>query len=189
MGRCKVGSFCGGAVAEHHPRHLGWSCISSSDRASIDAPPQHGDAVGVRHGLSHLVRYQYDRVSLGDHGRDSFEEPVGFLGRQHCGGLVEDEYPGTSEELLQDLDPLLLTHGELPDRCGWIDMQPEFLGKISDHRFDLSHRSRPLPLVHAEHDVLRHRETIDKTKVLVDHADAMVRGVLGRAKLHCLAVD
>ena len=48
-------------------------------------------------------------MSLGDHGGDRFKEPVGFLRRQYRGGLVEDKDPGTSEELLQDFDPLLLT--------------------------------------------------------------------------------
>ena len=58
-------------------------------------------------------------------------------------------------------------------------MQPEFFGEVGDHRFDLAHGSGSLLLVHTEHDILRHREAIDKTKVLIDHANAVSRGVLG----------
>ena len=57
------------------------------------------------------------------------EELLGLLWRQHGGRLVHDEDGGAAVEHLEDLDPLLLAHRELPDHRARVHCQPVLLGE------------------------------------------------------------
>ena len=100
--------------------------VASAVGDGADRPPaaQHGDAIGDRHHLVELVRDEDDGAPLGRHRAKGDEERLGLLRGEHRGRLVEDEDPRLAVERLQDLDPLLLAHRELPDLRVGIDSRP-----------------------------------------------------------------
>ena len=88
---------------------------------------------------------------------------------------------------LDDLDRLFLRHAHLVDLLIWVNVETV---RIAD-AFDLLGRSlkvEPLALVETKHDVLGSREHIHEPEVLMDHADAMLVGILGRGNRHGAAL-
>ena len=137
--------------------------------------------------LAHLVRYQNDGVILSDDRAHRLEQSVGFLGCEHRGWFVENENLGAPEQLLQNLDSLLFADRQLPHRCRRINVETVFFGQSRNPTLDLAHGTKLFP--EPEHNVLGDGEGVDQTKVLVHHADAMARRIVGRPKLHRLAPD
>ena len=107
---------------------------------------------------------------------------VGLLGREDRGRLVEDQEVGAPVERLQDLDALALAHAEVADARVQVDLEvvlaaePQELGPGPRQA-----RLQEEAALHAEHDVLQHRERLHQHEVLVHHADPRRQRVLGAA--------
>ena len=118
------------------------------------------------------------------------EELVHLLRREHGGRLVEDEQLRVAVQRFQQLDALLLAHGEVFDDGVRIDGEPELGGERADatrrvRQIEGERRAR----LGAEHDVLRHRHRVHQHEVLMHHADAQRDGVVGVRDFPGLAVD
>ena len=107
---------------------------------------------------------------------------------QHLGGLVEDQDTRLRQEELEDLHLLLISHGELADRCRGIDVQAEPLAELADPPLDRPAADDGRQVGEEERDVLEHAERRDEHEVLEHHADPPPSRVTGRANLHPLAV-
>ena len=131
---------------------------------------------------------EHDAPALGRHRPERREELVRFLRREDRGGLVHDQDPGAAVEHLQDLDPLLLTYGQLPDPGAWIHLQAEPLRELPDLRLGrtfVEQEARPIQTQeHVLGDGLRRHER----EVLMDHPQPGRDRVARRAEGHRLAV-
>ena len=59
------------------------------------------------------------------------EQVVDLLRRQHRGRLVQDDQAGAAVQRLDDLDPLLLAHRQLPDVGSRVDLQAVALRQLA----------------------------------------------------------
>ena len=150
------------------------------------AVAQDGDAVGHRHHLVELVRDEDDGAPVVGHRPQRPEQVRRLLRGQDGGRLVEDQDPGLAIERLQDLDPLLLADGELPDPRAGIHRHAVALAELRHALLDRARvQAEGAPQVArvAEHDVLGDRERLHEPEVLVHHADPrldpVARGVEG----------
>lgn len=110
------------------------------------AAADHGDDVGDGLDLAQLVRDEHDRLPVRLQLRHDAEQLVGLLGRQHGGGLVEDQHLGVADEGLDDLDALLDTDREVLDHGVGIDVEPVLVGDLPDPRarlLQVQHAMRP----------------------------------------------
>ena len=115
---------------------------------------------------------------------------VDFLGRQHGGGLVKDQYFVLAVQHLEDLGALLHAHGDIADLGVGVHLQAVFFAQL-DHALaglGLVKQSALAHGLHAQDDVVQHRKAFHQLKVLVHHADAQGVGVVGVADLDLLAV-
>src|SRR3989304_4306784 len=97
-------------------------------------------------------------------------EPLGRGGGQAGGGLVHDEDVRAAVEHLQDLDPLLLPDGELPDLGARIHLQAE-TGRELGHLVVVLRQAQPEARpVAPQEGVLGDGLRGDQGEVLVDHA-------------------
>ena len=130
-----------------------------------------------------LWEMKIDRAVLRRHRPERREEPLRLLRRQHRRRLVEDQDPRLAVERLEDLHPLLLADGELPDLRPRVDREPEAVAELGDRALDAppveQERAADVAVV-AEDDVLRDGERLDEPEVLVHHPDPRVERVAGR---------
>ena len=100
---------------------ISWASLGFVDPGGRKACGRHlaaahdGDAVGDREHLVQLVADEDDAAPRRGHRPQRPEQLVDLLRRQDRGGLVHDQDAGTAIEHLQDLHPLLLADGQLPD--------------------------------------------------------------------------
>ena len=166
---------CGGGLGGDHLAH-------------VLALAQHHHAVGDVLHLVQLVGDDDDRLAVVAHVAQHREELVGLLRGEHGGGLVEDEDLGAAVEQLDDLDRLLLRDGHVVDLLVGVHVKAVGVADLADALGGGREVELAL-LLEAQHDVLGGGEDVHQLEVLVDHADAVVEGVLGRADDHGLAVD
>ena len=86
--------------------------------------PKNRDPVGDGLHLVQLVRDEDDRPSVRSHRANRLEQCARFLWSQHRSGLVEDQDACILVQRFQDLDALLLSDGELPDRARGATARP-----------------------------------------------------------------
>jgi hypothetical protein len=119
-------------------------------------------------------------------------EQVLSLGRgEHCGRFVEDQHGRVPDQRLDDLDPLLDADRQVLHQGIRVDLQPVAPGQLTDVAAGLApvEQAGRAGLLHAEGDVLGHREHRYEHEVLVHHPDAGRDGVLRRGELDLLAVQ
>ena len=118
---------------------------------------QHRDAVGNGQHLVQLVTDEDDRLARCGHLAQRVEKGFGFLGRQDRGRLVQNENLRAAIEQLDDLDPLLLAHGKLPDLRPRVHGQTELVGRCARPSASISARvEQPRHVGQPQNDVLRH---------------------------------
>ncbi len=176
-------------MADHQGGERPGRRLGGRNGVDVAAGTEDGDAVRHRHHLVQLVRDEDHRPPLGGDLAQRLEQAIGLLRRQHRGRLVEDQHTGVAVERLQDLDALLLTHGQLPDAGMRVDGQAVARPELVHLLFDApGAHEEPPPFVGdvAEDDVLCDTERRDEPEVLVDHAHACVDRIPGRAEVHDL---
>ncbi len=103
--------------------------------------------------------------------------------------MTKDQHARLAVEGLEQLDPLLLAHGQVLDAGRGIDRQPEFFRKGLDARFGgLEVQGQGRARLDPQDDVLGDRHGLDQHEVLVDHADPQGDGVVGALQPADLAV-
>ena len=102
-------------AADHERSERARRRVRPVDRRHRLASTKHGHAICNRHHLVELVRDEDHRLAVGRHRAQRLEELLRLLRREHRGRLVHDQNPRLAVERLQDLDPLLLADGQLPD--------------------------------------------------------------------------
>ena len=122
-------------------------------------------------------------------GAHDVHQLVNFLGCQHGGGLVEDQNIVIPVEHLEDLHPLLHTHGDVLHPGIRVNLQAVALRQLQhplagigpvDHQAFSRFRTQD--------DIVQHREALHQLKVLVHHANVQGRGIVGVLNLHHLAI-
>ncbi len=137
-----------------------------------------GDVVGDLEHLVELVRDEDHRRAISDQALQGVEQLINLIGNEHRGRLVENEDLSATEEHLQDLDPLALTHAEF----GHLGVEVE-LGADARHQLVEPRAGRPdiddstVRRLASQDDVLEHGEVVGQHEVLVHHADPGVDGV------------
>ncbi len=129
-----------------------------------------------------------DRLARGAELTEVLEEILRLDRRQDRRRLVEDQGLHASVERFQDLDPLLLTDGEVLDERARIDLEAVRVGELTDLRLGGAAVQDRTILV-AEDDVLGHRERVHQDEVLVDHADPECDGRARARDLGFLPAD
>ena len=175
------------AVADHHVGERLLVGVLGQYVADVFALAQHGHAVGHVQHLVQLVRDDDQRLAILLHRAHDLEQLIGLLRGQHGGRLVKNQDVRTAEEHLDDLHGLLLRDGHIVDLLVWLDVEAVFLADLGDPRAGRLQVELTLTLK-AENDVLCGGEHIDQLEVLVDHADAVVKGILGGGDGHRLSM-
>ena len=176
-------------AAHHHVGQLLLVGVAGVHRAHIPALAQNGDPIRHGHDLVELVGDKQDGLALLGKAAHDVHQLVDLLGSQNGGGLVEDEDLVVAIQHLQDLHPLLHTHGDVLHLGVQVHPQAVPLGQLLDllpGRLFL--QEAQLGILRAQDDVVQDGEHVDELEVLVHHADAQRRCVIGVVDLHRLAV-
>ena len=150
------------------------------------------DADLVRESLD-LIEFMADEDDgkLRAHLLQQGNQLIGLLRGEGACGLVQNQELCSQTEGLDQLHALLFAHGQLPDICIGINLEPVLLRYFSylvpDHlKVDL----HALPAVlHAQGDVLKDCHVGYQHVLLVDHPYAAVECVIGGLELYFLPVD
>ena len=130
--------------------------------------------------LLELVGDDDDSFIVIAHGAEDIKESVGLLGGEDGGGLVQDQDVSAPVEHLNDLYGLFFRHGHFIDLLVGVDVEAVLVTDgldLGGHLLDVA----PPRLLQTQRHVLRCGEHVHQFEVLVDHADAQVKGVLGGA--------
>ena len=176
-------------AADHHVGERLLVGVLGLHRADAAALAQDGHAVGHRHDLVELVGDEEDALALAREAAHDLHQLVDLLRREHGRGLVEDEDVVVAVEHLQYLHALLHADGDVLDLGVEVNVQAVALGEL----FHLFAGLPALQEAHfrrlrAEDDVVEHGKDVDELEMLVHHADAERRGVVGVVDLHDLPV-
>ena len=176
------------ALAHHHLGQTADGGVFRLHGSDVLALAQHRHPVGQLQHLVELVGDDDDGVAIVAHVAQHVEQPLRLLRREHCGRLVENQDLRAAIEHLHDLHRLLFRHGHLVDLLHRIQLEAVLVGQLVDLCDDLCN-VQLCGAGQAQHDVLRRREHVHQLEVLMDHADAQRKRVLGRADRDLLAVD
>ena len=155
--------------------------------ADVLALAEHRHPVGYIHDLMELVGNDDHGLAVGLHVPHDFKETVGLLGSQDGGGLIQNQDVGAAVEHLDDLHSLLFGDGHIVDLLVGVDLEAVFFADAVD--FGCSGFQVQLAFFfQTQDDVLSSGEHIHQLEVLMDHADAVIKGVLGRGDGDGLAV-
>ena len=100
-----------------------WGLASrGGDGADVLALAQNGHPVGDGHDLVELVGDDDDGFAVGLHVAQDIKEPVGLLGGEDGGGLVQNQDVRAPVEDLDDLHRLLFRDGHVVDLLVGVDV-------------------------------------------------------------------
>ena len=173
-------------AAHHHVRQGLLVGVLGQHIAYVLALAEHGHAVGHVQNLVELVGDDDEGLAIGLHVAHDGEQLVRLLRRQHGGRLIQDEDVGAAVQHLDDLDGLLLGNGHVVDLHVGVNVEAVLVADVL-HLF--AGVGKVQLALQAQDDVLRGREQIDQLEVLMDHADAESKRILGRCNGHGLVVD
>ena len=174
-------------AADHHVGQGLRRGLARLDGADVLALAQHGDLVRNGQHLVQLVGDEDDGLAVGAHVAHDLEQAVCLLRGQNGGRLVEDQDLRSAEQNLDDLDGLLLRNGKIVDLCHRIEVETVFFADVVNLLRCGANVELAL-FVQTENDILRDRQDIDQLEMLMDHADAVGKGILGGADLDFHAV-
>jgi hypothetical protein len=181
----------------HQPGQIGLAAAGRLDGRLHLAAAQHRHPVREAHHLIQLVGDEDHSLvarmaacgGFLDHPAQGLAQFFRFLRRQHGCGLVQNQNIGVAVEGLEDLDPLLFAHAELPDIGVGIDGHLVALAQRFDLQRGAFHVQAKGRLFQPQDDVFGHRLGIDQFEVLMNHTHAQMDGVSGRMQVGQLAVQ
>ena len=151
---------------------------------------QNGDAVGDAQHLPHFMADEDDAFALAGELVHDVEEAFHLDVRQGGGGLVQYQQLRAPVEGLEDLHPLLGTHGNVGDGLVQLHVQAVALRELQDLLFPgLLVDEDALGVAVAQNDVLKDRHGLHQHEVLVHHADAQLYRLGGGVNADFFAVE
>ena len=175
------------SMTHHHVRELLGVRVRSGYVADVLALAQNGHPVGDFHHLVELVGDDDHGLAVGLHVTHDVKETVRLLGGQDGGGLVQYENVRTAVEDFDDLHRLLFRDGHIIDFLGGVNDKAVFFADLLDLGGG-GFQVQPLLTVQAQDDIFSRSEHIHQLEVLMDHADAAVKGIFGGGDGDALAV-
>ena len=170
----------------HQARQGGIGFLGRVAHARHLAAAQHGAGGAQRADFVQLVADVEDaaafRSQLAQHHKKLFDR----LGREHRGGLVQDQHLGVGEQRADDFHPLHLAHAQGMHGAQGVDVEAVFGGLGGDAA---GHFGQRQALVQAQPHVLGHREGVEQAEMLEHHGNAEGPRFLRVAHLHGLAVE
>ena len=176
-----------GRSADHHAGQL--ALVRGARSGAHHAPAPHdADAIADGPHLAQLVTDEDDGETLAHEAPQGLEERFDLVGHEHGRGLVEDEDAAVACQGLDDLDALLLAHGEpLHHGIGPHGDAEALRGSL--HALACGRQVQPGAPSAPQDDVLRDRHGLHEREVLGDHAHAGRDGVAGRPDADGLPTD
>ena len=176
-------------TAHHHVGQGLLVRILSLHSTDILTLTQNGHAVGYRHDLIQLMGDEQNGFAFTGKLLHGCHQLVDLLRSQNGGRLVKNQDLIVTVEHLQDLHTLLHTNGDVLDPGIQIHLQTITLrnGLHLLARFLLGQDTH-LGGLRTQDDVVQNRKYVDQLEMLMDHADAQGRGVIGVIDLDDLAV-
>jgi len=128
----------------------------------------------------------HGHVLTGHHAQD-FKQGTRLLGGQYSGGLIQDQQARTHIECLENLNPLLLTHGQLPHFRSQVQFHTITLTKPLDFLLGLA-QIQQHGRIRTDNDVFQNAQGRHQHKVLVYHSNAASDGLGRRRHLNGFAL-
>ena len=175
-------------MTDHHIGQRLLVGILGENISDVLAFSQNRDAVRHVEHLVELVRDDDQRLAVSFHVAHDLEELVGLLRSQNRGRFVENQDVGAAIEHLDNLNRLLLRDGHVVNFLVGVDIEAVFVADFLDLAACLG-KIHSAGFLQTENDVLRGGKDIDKLEMLVDHADAVGKGILRRADRHRLPMN
>ena len=175
-------------TSNHHIGHLlgvGFPCEHIAHELAV---AQDGHPIGQVLHLVHLVGDDDDGLAVVAHIAQDLEELFRLLGGQHSSGLVQNQNIRPAIEDLHDLHRLLLGNGHIVDLLVGVHVEAVGIANLLHFGSDLIH-IQPSGLLQAQDDILRSGEHIHQLEVLMNHANAIGKGILGGTDQRLLAID
>ena len=173
--------------AHHHIGELLGIGLAGGHIADVQALAQHRHPVGNLHDLVELVGDDDDGLAVGLHIAHHVKEPLGLLGRQDGGGLVQNQNIGPAVEDLDDFDGLLLRDRHVVNFLIGVHDKAVLVADFLDSGSG-GLQIQPSLFMETQEDVFRGSQDVHQLEVLVNHTDAQIKGVLGRTNGHRIAV-
>ena len=167
--------------------------VDGGARFGRDRPAvaEHRDAVADRQHVVEEMRDEHDAAPGLAQPAQQREQPLDLGRRQRRGRLVQDDDARAGEQHARELDQLLQAERQRAHPRARIDVDAEalqMLGRAAAHRPPVD-QAEPVDRLHAEMDVLRHRQLAHDGKLLMHHADAGRARIARRAKADRPAVE
>ena len=162
----------------HHLGELGRVEILDLSMASDLSMAQYRYPVTQLHDLVQLMGNKDDAIALVPQLLELNEQLPRFLRCQNGGGLVQNQDPHTPDQAFQQLDLLLLSYGKVPDQLIRLHVQVELVCRfLGDPDGLLLIEDRSSSGLHAQDDVLRHRQVGHLHEMLMHHANTLCDGI------------
>ena len=174
--------------AHHHLRQAHFGGVAGVDRTHILTLAQHRHTVRQGEHLIELMGDDDNGVALLAHVAQHLEELLSFLWGQNGRRLVQDQDMGAAVEHLDDFNRLLLADGHLIDLAVQVQFKTVLVQQLLDVSLDGLQIQSELAR-QTEDDVFRRSQHIHQLEMLMNHTDAQIKGVFGRADDHFPALD
>ena len=162
----------------HHLGELGRVKVLDFSVACDLTMAQHRYPAAQLHDLVQFMGNKDDAVALIPQLLELNEQLPCLLRRQNGGRFVQDQNLHASDQALQQLDLLLLSYGKVPDQLVRLHVQVELVHRLlGDPDGLLLIEDRSLSGLHAQDNVLRHRQVGYLHKMLMHHADTLCNSV------------
>ena len=159
----------------HHVGHLGDGRVFGRHAADVSAVPE--DCHTVRQGLYfvHLMGDDDNGLAVVPHFPEDTEQLFGLLGRQHSGGLVQNQNIRAAVQYLYNLHGLLLGYRHIINLLLRVYLEAIFL----TDRLDFLRSLFDIQLsLQTQDNVLCGGKHVDQLEMLMHHADTKIQGVL-----------
>ena len=167
-------------VAHHHAAQFGGGGVLGVHGADVFALAQDAHAVGHFHDFVQLMGNEQNGLALLGQPLHDLHQLHDLLGRQHGGGLVENQDFVVAVQHFQDLHALLHSDRDILHLGVQIHRQAVFLRQLL-HLFPglFALDEAQLGVLRAQDNVVQHGKDFDQFKMLVHHADVQRGGVIG----------
>jgi len=177
-------------AAHHQLSQFALAYPGGADPCGGDAAlPEHRHPVSNCQHFIQFVTDKNDGMPAGHHALQGGDEFSDFLRCQHRGRLIQDEDARAAVQHLQDLDPLLLAHTELPDLGLGIHLEAVLFLQGQDALVQLCQVENETRCVQAEDDVFGDGLGGDQHEVLVYHTETGRDGIARGTEADSLAFN